>query len=176
MKPFARFLCVLSLTAFCVACGGGGGGGDAPAPPGGGTPPAPLGTGPEACTNGSAGDFSCSGINLRKRVSIEAMEGTGGNDIWGWFDTQTGNEYALMGMTEGTAFVDVTNPEDPVFLGLLPTQTIERGGRDIKVYQDHAYIVAGNADAHGMQVFDLTRLRGLVAPQTFSADIVYGDF
>ena len=109
-------------------------------------------------------------------MSIEAIEGTGGNDIWGWFDTQTGNEYALMGMTEGTAFVDLTNPEDPVFLGLLPTQTIERGGRDIKVYQDHAYIVAGNADAHGMQVFDLTRLRGLVAPQTFSADIVYGDF
>ena len=26
MKAFARFLCVLSLTAFCVACGGGGGG------------------------------------------------------------------------------------------------------------------------------------------------------
>jgi hypothetical protein len=24
MKAFARFLCVLSLTAFCVACGGGG--------------------------------------------------------------------------------------------------------------------------------------------------------
>ncbi len=27
MKAFARFLCVLSLTAFCVACGGGGGNG-----------------------------------------------------------------------------------------------------------------------------------------------------
>jgi choice-of-anchor B domain-containing protein len=27
-----------------------------------------------------------------------------------------------------------------------------------------------------MQVFDLTRLRGLGAPQTFSADVVYGDF
>ncbi len=27
-----------------------------------------------------------------------------------------------------------------------------------------------------MQVFDLTRLRGLVAPQTFFADVVYGDF
>ena len=33
MKAFARFLCVLSLTAFCVACGGGGGGTGAPAPP-----------------------------------------------------------------------------------------------------------------------------------------------
>ncbi len=69
MKAFARFLCVLSLTAFCVACGGGGGA--APPPP----PPPPLSTGPEACTNGSAGDFSCSGISLRKRVSVETPGG-----------------------------------------------------------------------------------------------------
>ncbi len=32
MKAFARFLCVLSLTAFCVACGGGGGGTAPPTP------------------------------------------------------------------------------------------------------------------------------------------------
>ncbi len=170
MKAFARFLCVLSLTAFCVACGGGGGA--APPPP----PPPPLSTGPATCTGGSAGDFSCAGISLRKRVSLETMDGTGGNDIWGWFDAQSGNEYALMGMTNGTAFVDITNPEDPIFLGRLPTQTTESSWRDIKVYQDHAYIVADDAGAHGMQVFDLTRLRGLVAPQTFSADVVYGDF
>ena len=178
MKAFARFLFVLSLTAICVACGGGGGGGGGAAPniPPPPPPPPPLSVGPDICTNGSAGDFSCSGINLRKRVSIEAMEGTGGNDIWGWFDAQTGNEYALMGMKNGTAFVDVTNPEDPVFLGTLPTRSGADGAHDIKVYQDHAYIVASRAGVPGMQVFDLTHLRGLVAPQTFSADIVYGDF
>lgn len=33
MKAFARFLYVLSWTAFCVACGGGGGGTTAPPPP-----------------------------------------------------------------------------------------------------------------------------------------------
>ncbi len=178
MKPFARFLCVLSLIAFCVACGGGGGGGATPAPPGGGTPPAPLGTGPEACTNGSAGDFPCSGITLRKRVSLESMDGIEGRDIWGWFDAQTGNEYALMGMSNGTAFVDVSNPEVPVFLGRLPTEPPLDGGLDIKVYQDHAYIVSDESGgvAHGMKVFDLTRLRSVAAPQTFSADVVYSDF
>jgi choice-of-anchor B domain-containing protein len=104
------------------------------------------------------------------------MGGTAGNDIWGWRDTQSGNEYALVGMTTGVAFVDITTPTAPVFLGNLPTQTVESIWRDIKVYQDHAYIVADNAGAHGMQVFDLTRLRGLTAPQNFSADVVYGDF
>ncbi len=174
MKAFARFFCELSLIAFCFACSGGGGAASSPPPP---TPPPPPHTnGPEACTNGSAGDFPCSGVSLRKRVSIESMDGTGGNDIWGWFDAQTGNEYALMGMENGTAFVDISNPEDPVFLGRLPTETGESVWRDIKVYKDHAYIVADNVGAHGMQVFDLTRLRGQVAPQTFAPDLVYSDF
>jgi choice-of-anchor B domain-containing protein len=173
MKAFAGFLTVLSVTTFCVACGGGGSGVAAPPPP---PPPPPLSVGPDICTNGLAGDFPCSGVTLRKRVSIAAMDGTGGNDIWGWFDSQTGKEYALMGMENGTAFVDVSNPEDPFFLGRLPTETGESVWRDIKVYKDHAYIVADNVGAHGMQVFDLTRLRGLAAPQTFTPDLVYNDF
>jgi len=169
---------LFAIAAWAMIINGCGGGGSsvpptAPAPP---TSPPLLSTGPATCTGGSAGDFFCSGISLRKRVSLETMDGTAGNDIWGWFDMQSGNEYALMGMTNGTAFLDVTNPESPVFLGRLPTQTVESAWRDIKVYQDHAYIVADGAGAHGMQVFDLTHLRGLVAPQTFSADVVYGDF
>jgi len=104
------------------------------------------------------------------------MGGATGNDIWGWFDALSGNEYALVGMTNGVAFIDITAPQDPVFLGNLPTQTVTSDWRDIKVYRDHAYVVADNAGAHGMQVFDLTRLRGLAAPQTFAADVVYSDF
>ena len=136
----------------------------------------PLSSGPAACTDGAADDFSCSGISLLSRVSLADMEGHAGNDLWGWADAETGNEYALMGMTNGTAFVDVSDPESPVFLGRLPTHTEASDWRDIKVYRDHAYIVADQAGAHGMQVFDLTRLRGLSGPQTFAAEVVYGDF
>ncbi len=152
MKAIARFLCVLSLTAFCSACSGGGDSA-ASSPPPPPPPPPPLSLGPDVCIDGNAGDFPCAGVTLRKRVPIEAMDGTGGNDIWGWFDAQMGNEYALMGMENGTAFVDISNPEDPVFLGRLPTKTGESVWRDIKVYKDHAYIVADNVGAHGMQVF-----------------------
>ena len=175
--------------ATLCACGGGGGGGSAPPPappppasdppPAGSDPgPAPpaLGTMAAPCVDGAAGDFACSGIALRSRVALEDMDGGAGNDIWGWADAETGAEYALMGLTNGTAFVDVSAPEDPVFLGRLPTNADESLWRDIKVYRDHAYIVADQAGAHGMQVFDLTRLRGLSAPQTFTADVVYGDF
>jgi choice-of-anchor B domain-containing protein len=165
---------LVGLSVLLFGCGGGGSGSSSVvAPP---TAPPPLSTGPLPCTNGSAGDFSCSGISLSKRVALETMGGTQGNDLWGWVDEQTGNEYALMGLTNGTAFVDISDPESPLVLGHLPTQTVESNWRDIKVYQDHAYIVADNAGPHGMQVFDLTRLRGLTTPQTFVADVVYGDF
>ena len=168
---------IFGLAIFaCLFCGcGGSDNGTGNNGPGPGDPPE-LSTGPADCIGGSAAGFACSRVSLRARVPLDTMNGTAGNDIWGWFDTSTGNEYALLGMTNGTAFVDVTDADNPVFLGRLPTQTQSSTWRDIKVYQDHAYIVADNAGAHGMQVFNLTRLRGVTAPQDFTADTVYGDF
>ena len=92
------------------------------------------------------------------------------NDIWGWTDPQTNREYALVGRMDGTSFVDVTDASNPVYLGDLPlhegaTPNLWRG---IKVYKDHAFIVADGAGPHGMQVFDLTQLRNVKnAPVTF---------
>jgi choice-of-anchor B domain-containing protein len=123
-----------------------------------------------------AGDFPCSGIRLHRRVPLGELGGVAGNDIWGWTDSLTGAEYALMGMTNGTAFVNVSDPENPIVLGRLPTQTVASVWRDIKVYRDHAYIVADRAGRHGLQVFDLTRLRNAIPPQLFTPDLVYGDF
>ena len=45
--------------------------------------------------------------------------------------------------------------------------------RDIKTYQDHAFIVADNVPSHGMQIFDLTRLRSAIPGTTFTADHRY---
>ena len=96
----------IGWTAVLCGCGGGGGTPEPPPPPPPVAlpppppvtppPPATLGTGPENCIDGSAGDFACRGISLEKRVSLATMEGTAGNDVWGWTDTQTGKEYALM--------------------------------------------------------------------------------
>lgn len=78
-----------------------------------------------------------------------------------------------MGRTSGSSFVDITDPINPVYLGNLPTQTSSSSWRDIKVYDNHAFIVS-EASGHGMQVFDLTRLRNVQSPPvTFSADATY---
>ena len=171
---------ILTLVLLC-ACGGGGGSSSRPPAPPAATadpppPPPASDSGPQSCANGRAGEFPCAGISLQSRVPLEDMGDGAGNDLWGWADPATGKEYALMGMTDGTAFVDVSAPQNPVFLGRLPTHTTSSPWRDIKVYRNHAYVVADSAGAHGMQVFDLTRLRGVSAAQAWEADVAYGDF
>jgi len=131
------------------------------------------------CENGFADIYPCNDYDLMRHIPIEDLGGTGaeGNDSWGWTDSTTGKEYALVGTTTGSAFVDISNPTEPLLLGTLPTASINSLWRDIKVYNNHAFIVADNAGNHGMQVFDLTRLRNVAnPPETFTVDAQYTGF
>ena len=104
------------------------------------------------------------------------MNASAGNDSWGWTDPQNGDEYALMGLNNGTAFIDISDPANAIYLGKLPSHTSSSSWRDIKVYQNYAFIVS-EASGHGMQVFDLTRLRNPGStPQTFTEDAHYDGF
>ena len=87
-----------------------------------------------------------------------------------------GKEYVLLGRTNGTAFIDISDPTNPIYLGNLNTNTVSSLWRDIKVYNNYAFIVS-EASGHGMQVFDLTKLRNVNNPPVnFSADAVYTGF
>ena len=131
------------------------------------------------CTSGMAGIYPCNGVDLMVHLPLSSFTSPGSsapsaaNDIWGWTDAQTGNEYALVGLTNGTAFVDVTTPSSPVYLGKLPTASSSSSWRDIKTIGDYAFI-GSEANGHGMQVFDLTRLRNVTNPPvTFTSDANY---
>ncbi len=128
---------------------------------------------------GMADIYPCKKIDLLSRVHIDYMGGTAqdnGNDIWGWTDPETQKEYALMGLSHGTYFVDISDPKNPIKLGILPPTTTNNLWRDIKTYKNTAYIVS-QAQNHGMQVFDLTQLRNVSNPPTqFSATKVYTQF
>ena len=128
------------------------------------------------CENGFANGFPCSGFDLQDRLTEAELGTSFVNDSWGWTDALDGKEYAIIGLRNGTAFVDISNPTDIVLLGTLPTQTSQSIWRDIKVYQDYAFIVS-EAGGHGMQVFDLTRLRNATSPpQIFTEDAHYDGF
>ena len=128
------------------------------------------------CENGVADNYDCKGLDLMAFLSTSDLSNgsnTELNDIWGWTDPSTSNEYALVGLRLGTSFVDVTDPVNPFVVGVLPTQTNSSTWRDIKVYKDHAFVVADNAGAHGVQVFDLTQLRGVTDFKVFETTYHY---
>ena len=77
------------------------------------------------CVDGFSGKYPCNQITLLAHMEpseLEAVEHNSFwlNDIWGWTDPETDKEYALVGLKDGVAFVDVSTPTDPVFLGKLP--------------------------------------------------------
>ena len=86
------------------------------------------------------------------------------SDIWGWTSPE-GEEYAIVGTSSGVAFARITSPENPEFLGLVPTTdttTIRNFWWDIKTYENYAYWVT-EVNGAGVAIFDLNRLKDMAA-------------
>lgn len=140
--------------------------------------PIPVANGRIVCENGFAGIFPCDDFDLMAQIDLSRFgNSVEGNDIWGWTDPVTGIEYALFGRREGVSFIDISVPISPKIIGFLPTETTGSQWRDVKVYNDHAFIVS-EASGHGMQVFDLSQLRTLDPDQTvtLTPSAVYTEF
>jgi choice-of-anchor B domain-containing protein len=122
--------------------------------------------GPATCVNGNAGPFTCRDVDLEYWFDLADIGGGAGDEghaVWGW--AAGGREFAIMSRTFGTSFVEVTDPQNPIYLGDLPTVVIPEGisDSDVEVYGNHAYIVR-IATGHGVQIFDLTQLLSVGSP------------
>jgi len=128
----------------------------------------------------------------RSNVPLSAFSAgvTRANDIWGYVSA-SGREYAIIGLKEGTGYVEVTDPDAPVMVGFLPGAD-EPGGngnssfsramisttaarrchiecgregsvwRDMKTHGTYAYV--SNETFGGIQIIDLTQIdEGLVS-------------
>ena len=142
-----------------------------------GSPSLPAAAAPvtnQPCVNGmAAGRFPCSNVDLKTFIPIADLGGGSASDIWGWKDPDTGREYALMGSTRGVHFVDITNTSQPVYLGnLAKGDPVGAVWQDLEVFKNHLYVVCDLVPC-GLQIFDLSRLRGAQAPQTWMPDLVY---
>ncbi|MDN3724746.1 choice-of-anchor B family protein [Aequorivita sp. SDUM287046] len=117
------------------------------------------------CINGFATvggkSYPCNGLTLQSYISSSTMGAKESQDSWGWTDPQSGKEYAIIALDNGTAFVDISNPTSPKYLARLNTHVGSSLWRDVKVYKNHAFIVSDANGNHGMQIFDLRRLRTL---------------
>ncbi|MBT8255174.1 MAG: choice-of-anchor B family protein [Bacteroidia bacterium] len=129
------------------------------------------------CIDGMAGSFECNGYDLISQIPLSTFNSVKANDSWGWTDPQDGKEYAIICLNEGTAFIDISDPLNPVYLGQLPSESNDHTTwRDAKTFNNHAFIVSEDSN-HGMQVFDLTRLRNVTSPpEVFTTDALYTNF
>jgi choice-of-anchor B domain-containing protein len=128
------------------------------------------------CENGRAGPYPCKDVDLAGYTPLPMLGGATGNDIWGWKDPATGKEYAIMGTSHSIGFVDVTDPEDPIAVGSLPTRGIPDFvlWRGMKTDGHWLYVVSEITDS-GLQVFDLRKLRDANGepPTVFQDDAFY---
>ena len=79
-----------------------------------------------------------------------------GNDIWGWSDPITQEEYALVGLNDGFACVNVTVPSNPVEEFYI--SDLNSTWRDVKTWGNYAYVTT-EADA-GLLIVDLSDMTG----------------
>ena len=153
-----KLACALCIAFLISAIAMADGDDDGPGPGGHGDAPPGIGSGLP---------YSSNHMLLSANLSLGQIGGIGGtmgSGIWGWTDRTDPNspvprEYALFGLTNGTSFVDVTNPSNPVYKGFLPTATGISTWRELRSHGNHAFIVSDGNGAHGMQVFDLRQLR-----------------
>ena len=132
-----------------------------------------------ACENGTAGQFECNRIDLQSRMPNSTLNSSNPslNDVWGFVDLNDNREYALVGLTNGTTVVDVTDPVNPTVIGHVPG--MNSTWRDLKAYQYfdsdaneyRAYAYVTTEASQGMQIIDLSDL-----PNSISLAATLTDF
>ncbi|MSR63702.1 MAG: choice-of-anchor B family protein [Planctomycetes bacterium] len=115
--------------------------------------------------------FAASNVQLLGWQPLAAFPGANvsGNDCWG-YSAPSGREYALIGLSNGTGFVEVTDPGAPVVVDFESgPSSLWRG---IKTYSTYAYAISEGGG--GIQVFDLANIDGGVV--TLANTILSGGF
>jgi choice-of-anchor B domain-containing protein len=109
----------------------------------------------------NSGGYPCDKVELLDVESLSNLGGgNNGNDTWGWYDAASGREIAMYGRSNGTSFIDVTDPTNIKYFASLQSATGSATHRDIKVFNNHAFVVS-EASGHGLQIVRLADLLSL---------------
>jgi len=119
------------------------------------------------CIDGKAAGYRCNNVDLVAHVSLQdfSFRPSAASDIWGHVDLNTGTEYAIIGIINGVAIFDLSDPQNPREVGSI--SGLNSSWRDIKVYQyfdpvlkvwqAYAYVTIDNASDY-VSIIDLNRL------------------
>ncbi len=93
-------------------------------------------------------------VKLHKQISLATFGSGSGNDCWGYV-SPSGREYAIMGLNNKVAFVEITDPANAVIVGSVPHTASLWGS--VKVYNGVVYAVT-EASGTGIQVIDIRNI------------------
>ena len=88
-------------------------------------------------------------------LDLVTIHNSDASDIWGYADN-LGNEYAIVGLNDGTSVVDITDPANPTEVFYEPG--MNSIWRDIKTYNGYAYVTT--EAQNGLLIIDLNSLPG----------------
>lgn len=91
-------------------------------------------------------------------VVAEPQHGIKYNGVFGWANPLDNREYAIIGSTAGTYFIEVTNPDQPVFRDFLPGRRDACIWREIHAYKNFCYIVSDDPMPNSFQIVNLLSL------------------
>jgi choice-of-anchor B domain-containing protein len=131
------------------------------------------------CVANQSAGFGCQSVSLLSHVSLPQLspQSARAADVWGFVDLNTGREYALIGVLNGVAIVDVTDPETPEQVGSASGTSTT--WHEMKVYQRYdasagrwrayAYVTADQVSDFPI-VLDLSNLPNGVTRVNYSGD------
>ncbi|MFM2136796.1 MAG: hypothetical protein RL021_2196, partial [Bacteroidota bacterium] len=110
----------------------------------------------------ASGQFSQQNINLLSQfddpnVVPEPIYGIRYQGCWGWVNPADGREYGIIGSTDGTYIVEVTNPNTPVLRDYVAGASQARIWHEYKTYQNYLYIIS-DGGGNTLQIADLSYL------------------
>lgn len=131
------------------------------------------------CVQGIAGQFPCRNVDFLAQIPLNGFSTrpTSAANVWGFVDLNDNREYAVVGLRNGTAVVDVSDPANPREIATVAGNSSL--WREVKIYQ-HRDVVANRyrayayisteASGSGLQVIDLSGLPNSVALATTLTD------
>lgn len=103
-------------------------------------------------------------LNVKLLSHLNPETDNTGNDgrkysgCWGWYQADKNREYAIVGTSSKTYFIDVTDPVNPVIRDSVKARREGCTWREVKNYQNYCYIVSDDGPPNSFQIVDMQYL------------------
>ena len=95
--------------------------------------------------------FPSENVSLYSHLTLADLNAEFAEDCWGYV-SPSGREYAIIGLSQGPGFIEITDPANPVIVDIVNTPN---RARDMKVYGDYVYTSSDGGPLNVIDVSDI---------------------